>query len=208
MAKLGDLLLQVVFHARMAEEAGAFDFDQVAGGIVEKMIRRHPHVFADEAVADAEAQTRAWEAHKQQEREAAGQAGLLDDIALALPALLRAQKMGKRAARVGFDWPDAAGAREKIQEELAELERAETGGDAEAIAEEMGDLLFAVTNLARKLDVNAEEALRAASLKFSRRFRYVEAQVAAAGGDWTAFPLARLDAFWEAAKRAEDESPD
>lgn len=199
--ELGDLLLQVVFHARMAEEAGAFDFDAVAARIVDKMVRRHPHVFGDAEVASAAAQTAAWEAHKEQERLTAGATGVLDGVGLALPALLRAHKLSQRAARVGFDWPDAAGARLKVMEELDELAQAEGSADPGAIDEEVGDLLFAAANLARKLGVNPEEALRRANQKFAGRFATVEAEVQARGGDWSAFELDTLEEFWALAKR-------
>lgn len=199
--ELGDLLLQVVFHARMAEEAGAFDFEAVATGITDKMVRRHPHVFGDAAVATAAAQTAAWEAHKQEERQTAGAAAVLAGVGLALPALLRAHKLCKRASRVGFDWPDAAGARLKVVEELAELADAEQSADSAAIEEEVGDLLFATANLARKLGVNPEEALRRANHKFEGRFAMVEGEVRARGGDWSAFDLDTLDEFWALAKR-------
>ena len=201
--ELGDLLLQVVFHAQMADEAGRFDFEAVAAAIVDKMIRRHPHVFASDKVADAQAQTDAWEAHKQAERSAAGDHGVLDGVSPGMPALLRAHKLAKRASRVGFDWPDADGARGKIDEELAELEQARQADDSQAVSEEVGDLLFAVSNYARKLDVNPEEALRAANAKFTRRFNQVEAGVQAGGGDWSAFSLAELDALWNRAKGGE-----
>ena len=201
--ELGDLLLQVVFHAQMADEAGRFDFEAVAAAIVDKMIRRHPHVFASDKVADAQAQTDAWEAHKQAERSAAGDHGVLDGVSPGMPALLRAHKLAKRASRVGFDWPDADGARGKIDEELAELEQARQADDSQAVSEEVGDLLFAVSNYARKLDVNPEEALRAANAKFTRRFNQVAAGVQAGGGDWSAFSLAELDALWNRAKGGE-----
>lgn len=201
--ELGDLLLQVAFHARMAEEAGKFDFDAVAASIADKMVRRHPHVFGAADVENADAQARAWEEHKLAERRAAGEHGVLDGVSLGLPALLRAWKLGQRASRVGFDWPQADGARRKVDEELAELERARLAGDPQAMAEEVGDLLFAVSNYARKLGVNPEEALRAANAKFTRRFATVEAGVRDAGGDWSAFGLAELDALWNAAKDAE-----
>jgi len=201
--ELGDLLLQVVFHARMAEEAGAFDFERVAAGIVDKMLRRHPHVFGDDQLDTPAAQSAAWEVHKEQERAAAGQARVLDGVGLALPALMRSHKLCKRAARVGFDWPDAAGARAKIAEELAELAAAEAAGDPAAMQHEMGDVLFAAANLARKLGIDPEEALRGTNSKFARRFTMVEDGVNAAGGDWSAHDLASLDALWEQAKRAE-----
>ncbi len=201
--ELGDLLLQVVFHAQIASERGGFDFESVAAGIVDKMIRRHPHVFGDERIDDAQAQTEAWEEHKEAERRGTGDHGVLDGISLALPALLRAQKLGKRAARVGFDWPDADGPREKILEELDEVDAAVRSNDPDAIADEVGDLLFAAANLARKLGVNPEEALRQSNRKFERRFREVEAKVAEQGGDWDRFSLAELEALWCDAKRTD-----
>jgi nucleoside triphosphate diphosphatase len=183
--ELGDLLLQVVFHARMAEEAGFFAFDDVAAAISEKMLRRHPHVFGDAEIASVAAQNEAWEAHKTRERAAAGVSdSVLDGIALALPALLRAAKIQKRAARVGFDWPgsDPTPVFAKIDEEIAEL-KAELppAENAEAIEGELGDILFAVVNLARKLEVEPETALRRATAKFERRFREVEKRAAARG---------------------------
>lgn len=206
--ELGDLLLQVVFHAQMAKEAGAFDFDAVAGSIVAKMVRRHPHVFGDAQVASAAAQTRAWEAHKAEERASTGHDRVLDGVSPGQPALLRAHKLGKRAAGVGFDWPDAAGARAKIDEELDELSGAVEEADAAAVAEEVGDLLFAVANLGRKLGVNPEEALRRANGKFESRFAQVEQAVQASGDDWSAFDLAALDALWGQAKARETSSAD
>ena len=201
--ELGDLLLQIVFHAQMASEAGAFDFEAVAAAIVDKMVRRHPHVFGDAAIGTARAQSAAWEAHKASERAARGEAGVLDGISVGLPALLRAQKLGKRAARVGFDWPDASGPRAKIDEELAELGKAQASGSPADIQEEIGDLLFAIVNLARKLDVNAEEALRQANRKFAQRFAAVETGVRQRGGDWTTVSAAELNQLWEAAKSAD-----
>src|SRR5436305_6017803 len=178
--ELGDLLLQVVFHARMAEETGVFAFDDVAAAIADKMVRRHPHVFADAEIASVAAQNEAWEAHKAAERQARAQqngsgVSVLDGIALAYPALLRAAKVSKRAARIGFDWPDAKAVMPKIAEEIAEVEAEIDGGAGpEALEEEIGDLLFAVANLARKLEVEPETALRRATAKFERRFRRVE----------------------------------
>src|SRR5438093_749909 len=163
--ELGDLLLQVVFHARMAEEAGHFAFDDVVLAIADKMVRRHPHVFADVEIASVAAQNEAWEAHKAAERAAGGGAeSVLDGVALALPALLRAAKISQRAARIGFDWPDARAVIPKLAEEIAEVE-AELDGAAEpaALEEELGDLLFAAANLARKLAVEPETALRRAT---------------------------------------------
>ena len=200
-AELGDLLLQVVYHARMAEEEGSFDFAAVTRGITEKMIRRHPHVFGDDSVSDAAAQTARWEEAKAAERGTA--TGTLDGIALALPALVRAQKLQKRAARVGFDWPDASGVTAKIAEEAAELAAEMARGDPQAVAEEYGDLLFTVAVLGRHLDVDAEQALGAANAKFERRFRAVEAALAAQGRTPSASSLAEMDRLWDAAKAAE-----
>ncbi len=199
--ELGDLLFQVVFHARMAEEAGLFDFADVARSLVEKMKARHPHVFADASARTAGEQTQAWEAHKAAERAAKGQ-GLLADVPRALPALTRAEKLTKRAARIGFDWPDAAAVLAKLDEEMGELEEARVGGDAAHVAEEMGDVLFVLANLARKLGIDPEEALRQANAKFVRRFEHIERALAASGKSG-AQPLDDLEALWVAAKRAE-----
>ena len=205
--ELGDLLLQVVFHARMAEEAGLFAFDDVAAAIADKMVRRHPHVFGDAEIASVAAQNEAWEVHKAAEREALARQGgaaadsVLDGVALALPALLRAAKISRRAARIGFDWPDARAVIPKIAEEIAEVE-AELDGNAApaALEEEIGDLLFAAANLARKLEVEPETALRRATAKFERRFRAVEHLAAerAVGRD-----LAALEALWIEVKNQE-----
>ena len=185
--ELGDLLLQVVFHSRIAEEADAFTLTDVASGIADKMERRHPHIFAGADTID-------WEASKADERRAKGAGGVLDGVALGLPALLRAEKLQKRAARVGFDWPDARGPRAKIDEELEEVETA-TG---DAVAEEVGDLLFAVVNWARHLGVDAEGALRAANGKFERRLGAMEAE---AGEVFPALSLDEKEALWQAVKR-------
>lgn len=214
-AELGDLLLQVVFHARMAEEQGAFDFADVARGIAEKLVRRHPHVFVGEEAGDDAAQHARWEAIKAEERAAAGDsdASALAGVARALPALKRAQKLGRRAARVGFDWPDGGGARAKIDEELAELdaELAASGPDGRGegesgtparVAEELGDLLFAVVNLARHAGVDAEAALEGASRRFERRFRAMERALAAQGRALAECEAETLDKAWEAAKRS------
>jgi nucleoside triphosphate diphosphatase len=200
--ELGDLLLQVVFHARMAEEAGLFGFEDVAAAIADKMERRHPHVFGNAEIASAAVQNEAWEAHKAAEREAAGGAdSVLDGVALALPALLRAAKISRRAARIGFDWPDARAVLPKIAEEVAEIE-AELDGAAvpAALEEEVGDLLFAVSNLARKLDLEPETALRRATAKFERRFRALEtlAKQRGLGRD-----LDALEALWREVKALE-----
>lgn len=176
--ELGDLLFQVVYHARMAEEAGHFDFHDVARGIVEKMVRRHPHVFGEVKHEDEAAIKTAWEAEKSRERGAKRaeheQPSALDGVALNLPALTRAVKLEKRAARVGFDWPDAAAVFPKIDEELLELREGIAAQDAVNIFEEVGDVLFAVTNLARKLGVDPEAALRASNAKFELRFKGME----------------------------------
>jgi nucleoside triphosphate diphosphatase len=199
--ELGDLLFQVVFHARMAEEAGLFAFDDVATAIADKMERRHPHVFGDAEITSIAAQSEAWEAHKARERVAAGAAAsVLDGVALALPALLRAAKISRRAARIGFDWPDARGVVAKINEEIAEIEAEIDAGDPGRLEDEIGDLLFAAANLARKLEIEAETALRRATAKFERRFRRVEQLAAerAVGRD-----LDTLEALWRRAKQEE-----
>jgi ATP diphosphatase len=200
--ELGDLLLQVVFHARIAEEAGLFGFDDVVAAIADKMVRRHPHVFGDAEIASVAAQNEAWEAHKAAERAAkAGHQSVLDGIALALPALLRAAKVSKRAARIGFDWPDADSVIDKIEEEIAELEDAmDDNAPKAALEEELGDLLFAAANLARKLDIEPETALRGATAKFERRFRQVEALAAERG---IGPDLDALEALWREVKAAE-----
>jgi tetrapyrrole methylase family protein/MazG family protein/ATP diphosphatase len=202
--ELGDLLLQVVFHAQMAREQGAFDFDEVVQGICEKMVRRHPHVFGDETVESAAAQTLAWERLKAGEKAARGTGGLLDDVPLALPALTRAAKLGRKASRVGFDWPDASGPRRKVDEELAELDH-ELGQapDQDAVEAEFGDLLFAMVNYARHLGVDPEAALRRSNEKFRRRFRYVEDRLDAARLGGAEPGLEQLDAWWEEAKEQE-----
>jgi nucleoside triphosphate diphosphatase len=175
--ELGDLLFQTVFHARMAEEAGLFGFAEVAEAICNKMIRRHPHVFGNARIAGTEAQTVVWEETKARERAAGGAASALDGIGVSLPALTRAEKLQRRAALVGFDWPEAAPVFAKIDEELHELrEEIKSGGDPARLADEVGDVLFAVANLARHLKVDPEQALRGASRKFERRFRAMETQ--------------------------------
>jgi MazG family protein len=200
--ELGDLLFQVAFHSRMAEEQGAFDYADVANALVAKMTTRHPHVFGDAAARSAGQQTQAWEALKAEERKAKGAGGVLDDVPLALPALLRAEKLTKRAGRIGFDWPSHEPVLDKLTEELAELEEARVAGDAEAVAEEMGDVLFVVANLARKLGVDPEDALRRANFKFERRFRHIETTLNAAGKTGVR-PLDELDPLWDEAKRIE-----
>ena len=188
--ELGDLLLQVVFHARMAEEAGDFALSDVVTAICAKMERRHPHIFGDAT----EGGHHLWEQIKADERGAKGARSALDGVAIGLPALLRAEKLQKRAARTGFDWPDPSGARAKIDEELAEVEAAANDDDR---MEEIGDLLFAVVNWARKLGIEPEAALRAANAKFERRFRSMETQ---AGDTFAALDLDAKEALWSRAK--------
>jgi nucleoside triphosphate diphosphatase len=197
--ELGDLLFQTVFHARMAEEAGLFGFADVAAAIADKMVRRHPHVFGDVKIAGAAAQTLAWEETKAQERAADGAASVLDGVGVALPALTRAEKLQKRAARVGFDWPDAAPVFAKIDEELDELrDEIDAGANPARLEDEVGDVLFAVVNLARHLRIDPEQALRAASRKFERRFRAIEEAAPLAGRS-----LDELEAEWQRVKAAE-----
>lgn len=197
--ELGDLLLQVVYHARIAQESGAFDFAAVVAAICDKMTRRHPHVFGDEKVHSAAAQTLAWEALK--DAESSDQNGsVLDGLPKALPALTRATKLGHRAARVGFDWRELAGPRAKVDEELRELDEAVAGGSEDAIQAEMGDVLFALANVCRHLQLDPETCLRGANVRFEARFRRVEEKVGAAGGDWQAFDIDALEEFWQEAK--------
>jgi ATP diphosphatase len=199
--ELGDLLLQVVFHARIAEEAGLFDFGDVVEAITAKMIRRHPHVFGDADAKDSpEAQKLHWEALKVQERKAKALHGVLDDVPAALPALMRAEKLQNRAASVGFDWNNAALVVEKITEEAREVAEARTQAERE---EEVGDLLFVVANLARHLKVDPEAALRAANAKFTRRFRHIETTLEARGSSPAAASLEEMEALWQDAKRRE-----
>lgn len=201
--ELGDLLFQVVFHARMAEELGLFDFDDVAVAMAEKLIRRHPHVFGDVSHRTAEEQTVAWEVQKAEERKAKDKGGVLDDVPLGLPALTRAAKLTRRAARVGFDWPSIDEVLDKLDEETLELKAEIAAGDVEKARGELGDLLFVLANLARKLDVEPEEALRGTNAKFVRRFRSIEAALAARGKTPDQSDLAEMDALWNAAKSAE-----
>jgi nucleoside triphosphate diphosphatase len=199
-SELGDLLFQVVFHARLAQEAGDFDFADVAADICDKLERRHPHVFGDRKLRDSREQTRLWEDLKRQERLAGGAGGLLDDVPVTLPALSRAVKLGKRAATVGFDWPDTGGVRAKVTEELGELDAAAAAGDARGVAAEMGDLLLTVANWCRHLGLDPETCARAANGRFERRFRAVEAEVEAGGRAWSELDAAELDALWRRAK--------
>lgn len=201
--ELGDLLLQVAFHARMAEEEGLFDFAAVARGIADKMVRRHPHVFADAVAGDARAVLRSWEEIKAREREGKGEegGGLLDGIVRAAPSLVRARKLQEAAAAAGFDWPDPEGAFAKIAEEADEVRAARAdGGD---VAGEVGDLLFSVVNLARHLGADPETALRAANERFLERFRRVEEMLERNGESLAGASLARMDELWEEAKAAE-----
>ncbi len=198
--ELGDLLFQVVFHARMAEEAGAFSFDDVAGGIAEKMLRRHPHVFGSAAQRASGMTEGSWEAIKERERKGGGDDSALAGVAEALPALRRAQKLGKRAAGVGFDWPERGGVEAKVAEEFAELKDAVSRDDAAAIGEEFGDLLFSMVNLARHLGLDAEQALAGANRKFERRFRTMEASIRARGREISDLALDALESDWDAAK--------
>ncbi len=201
--ELGDLLFQVVYHARMAEEDGRFGFAEVAKAISDKMIRRHPHVFGAAAARDAAMQSAAWEAQKVQERAARAEIGVLAGIPVGLPALTRAQKLTARAARVGFDWPDAAAVLDKLEEEAAELRAELAVGDRARLADEVGDLLFVLANLARKLELDPERCLREANLKFERRFGAVEAALAAEGRTPGEATLGEMEAAWGAAKVAE-----
>lgn len=195
--ELGDLLLQVVFHARMAEENGHFAFADVAASIADKLEARHPHIFGDDVTGDA--QSERWEKLKAEERAAKGANSAVDGVAISLPAIMRAEKLQKRAARVGFDWPDPQGAAEKLREEMAELEEAES----EDKAEEAGDLLFAAVNLVRLHGIAAEDALRAANAKFERRFRAMEALAARDGKAFGSLTLEEQEAYWLSVKASE-----
>jgi len=211
--ELGDLLFQVVFHARMAQERGWFDFEQVASGIHEKLVRRHPHVFGTASPAEKPELSRRWEEQKARERASEAQragkhadTSALADVPRGLPALVRAAKLGRRAGRVGFDWPDAGQVREKVLEELREVEEALAGADstnAPAVVEEMGDLLFAMANWSRHLRFDAEEALRAANAKFERRFREMEALARARGLALEGLSAADWEGLWQEAKQRE-----
>jgi len=202
--ELGDLLLQVVFHARMAEEQGAFAFDDVAAAIADKMVRRHPHVFAGQTYADVAEQTAAWETLKAEERAAKNRASsLLDDVPAGLPGLTRAVKLTKRAARVGFDWPSTDEVLAKLREELEELQVEIDAGDLPKARAELGDLLFVCANLARKLDVDPEDSLRAANAKFARRFAHIEQALAARGSSPEQSTLEEMDGLWDEAKALE-----
>ena len=197
--ELGDVLLQVLFQCDIREEQGAFTFDEVVSELTDKLIRRHPHVFGEVDAKDTETVLRNWERIKQGEHKAP-KASALDGVPEALPALLKAQRTQHKAAKVGFDWQDAEGPEAKIVEELAELKAAVAEGQPEAVADEYGDVLFSMVNLARHIGVDAESALRAATAKFAKRFRAVEARVKAAGKDMKAMSLSELDAVWDAVK--------
>jgi MazG family protein len=207
--ELGDLLLQPIYHAQMASEAGHFDIGDVVLAITEKLIRRHPHVFGDVVAGTSAASENRWEAIKAQERAAkAGRKGdatpsLLDDVPNVLPALARAGKLTKRAAKVGFDWPDFASVKAKVDEELAEVVEAYASGDQAAVQEEIGDLLFAVANLARHAGVDPEAALRDANFKFTRRFHHVEARCREDGIEPREAGLDRLDDYWNEIRAAD-----
>lgn len=211
--ELGDLLFQVVYYAQLGREEGHFDWDRVVDGITRKLIRRHPHVFPDGNLRtppgtlklDPDQVKQRWEEIKAQERaeraDEPEQLSLLDDVPRALPALSRAQKLQKRASRAGFDWGEPEPVLEKMAEELDEVRQALANGDHQAVASEMGDLLFAVVNLARHLDVDAETALRQGNEKFERRFRFIEGELAAKGEKVADIDLVRLDQLWDEAKR-------
>jgi MazG family protein len=202
--ELGDLLFQVVFHAQMAQERGWFDFAQVAAAIHAKLVRRHPHVFGGALVAGEAELSRNWEELKARERAAGGAAvSTLADVPRGLPALIRAAKLGKRAGRVGFDWPDARGVREKVSEELREVDAAIAAGNPAEVVEEMGDLLFAVANWSRHLQLDAEEALRAANSKFERRFRDMEDLARQRGLALEGLNPEEWEGLWQEAKFSE-----
>ena len=204
--ELGDLLFQVVFYAQMGEEHGYFDFEEIAGGIAEKMTRRHPHVFGDVEEHDAHGVRGRWEDIKEAERADKDDGSVLAGVARALPALKRAQKLGNRASRVGFDWPHRQGVRDKIREEFDELEDAVGTRDQDHVEEELGDLIFSIVNLARHLDVDPEKALTGANSKFERRFRAMEAAIAADSKDIRRLNLEELEHRWHRAKRETDKN--
>ena len=198
--ELGDLLFQVVFHAQMASEAGDFDFNDVTTGICDKMVRRHPHVFGDKEELARGAVPGSWERIKTSERGDSPDKSALEGIALALPALKRAEKLGHRASGSGFDWPDIRGVRAKVDEELGELDEARQEEDAEHICEELGDLLFVVANFARHLGVDPEQALVQANRKFEQRFRLMEAEISDSGASLADLDLDELEEKWQSAK--------
>ncbi|BAU57539.2 nucleoside triphosphate pyrophosphohydrolase MazG [Halorhodospira halochloris] len=199
--ELGDLLLHVIFHAQMASEQNLFNFQDVAQALQDKLIRRHPHVFGNLQAADADGVVDNWEAIKEQERQAKlADNSVLADVATALPALTRACKLQRRAARIGFDWPDYRGALDKIDEEVKEVEAEIDSADPQRLEEEIGDVLFAVTNLARHLEVDPETALRRANLRFESRFREVEEEFTEQGREMSAETIEELEEAWQRAK--------
>jgi MazG family protein len=198
--ELGDFLLQVFMHSQIAEERGAFDLDAVANEICEKLVRRHPHVFGGNELGDSDAVLRQWEEIKRGEKGARPES-VLDGVAASLPALMRAEKIQKKAARVGFDWPDLRGVLEKIREETVEVEEALAAGDRAGLEREIGDLLFSVVNLSRKCKFDAELALQQATNKFAARFRRLEDELAAVGKKFHEMTLADLDAIWDSVKK-------
>jgi tetrapyrrole methylase family protein / MazG family protein len=199
--ELGDLLLQIVFQARLAEEKGDFDFADVATAIADKLVSRHPHVFGEADVKTSEAVLKQWAALKREEKKAKGGGkSVLEGVPREMPALARAERLTEKASRIGFDWPDAAGPRAKVAEELAELDEAIAGGDARRIEDELGDVLFAVANLARKLSVPPEEALRRALSRFIARFEHVEMGLERAGIPHGEGTIEQMDALWDEAK--------
>lgn len=208
-AELGDLLLQVVFQGELGRKEGSFGPDDIVKSICDKLVRRHPHVFEDTKVEDADEVLKNWERIKVAERGAKGPKGLLEGLPRSLPALMRAQRMGEKVARVGFDWPDARGSRDKVTEEIGELDAAIQSGDKAQMEAELGDALFALVNLARHLGLDAEGALRGTTDKFTRRFGHVEKRVRDVHGGWPKdskderLGLAELDGYWDEAKRLE-----
>ena len=202
--ELGDLLFQVVFHSQLSKELHEFDFNDVAEAISEKMLRRHPHVFGDEQMRGSDAQTIAWEAMKAEERatktDSSEPTSALDDVALTLPAMIRSQKLQKRAARVGFDWPNASDILDKLDEETSELKAANANQDEQNIEEELGDMMFVVVNLCRKLGVDAEESLKKANQKFERRFRGMERLSEKQGTVFSDLNLEQQEQLWQEIK--------
>jgi tetrapyrrole methylase family protein/MazG family protein/ATP diphosphatase len=205
--ELGDLLLQIVFHSELARREGSFAIDDVVAGIVNKLVERHPHVFGEIDATTTDEVLRNWEKLKAKKKQ--GQ-GILDGVPRSLPALTRAQRIGEKVARVGFDWPNATGSRAKVTEELGELDKALASSDTAAMEEELGDVLFALVNLARQLHLDAEGALRGTIAKFTKRFAFVEQRVREEHGGWgdpgaaAHLPLEVLDQYWEQAKRRPD----
>jgi len=205
--ELGDLLLQIVFQAELRREEGAFDFADVAEAISEKLVSRHPHVFGDAEVRDAEGVLRQWANLKREEkRKKGGGQSVLEGVPREMPALARADRLTEKASRIGFDWPDAAGARAKLTEELAELDHALSGGRADEVEHELGDALFALANLGRKLGIAPEEALRGTIARFVRRFGHIEAELARRGVPPGGATLSEMDALWEEAKALEGQA--